>query len=244
MGSESEILSDEAASRRRRRPLDRARVLAAAMAVADRDGIAAVTMREVADRLGVEAMALYRHVTNKNELLEGLVGVVVAEINDACAELPRMRDAAGWQATVRRQILTARSIILRHPWAPALISTRGTLGEAFLEYFETLGAAMVDGGCSIDLVHHGLHVLGSRAIGYSSELFDPSGPPELDAAAALQMVAAMSERFPTIGRVVASLAHDAASTTGWCDDQFEFELGVDIILEGLESRRRDSPESS
>jgi AcrR family transcriptional regulator len=220
----------------KRERVTRERVLVAALDVADTDGIAAVTMRAVADQLGVEAMALYRHVADKDALLDGLVDAVVAEINEACGALPALQ--ADWRARVRRRILTARTVVLRHRWAPELIATRGTLGPGLLEYFDRLCGEMVSGGCSIDLVHRAMHALGSRALGFSPELFIPGSAAADNADVNMQEMAAFAEHYPNIIALANEMMrHDDETTVGWCDDQTEFEFGLDLILDGLEARR-------
>jgi AcrR family transcriptional regulator len=222
----------------KRERVTRERVLTVALDVADTDGIAGVTMRAVADRLGVEAMALYRHVADKDALLDGLVDVVVSEINDACGSLPAAPSASDWRAIVRRRILTARAVILRHRWAPQLISIRGTLGPGLLEYFDRLCGDMVAGGCSMDLVHRAMHALGSRALGFSPELFIPGSAAADNSDIAMEEMAAFADQYPNIIALASEMmSHDDETTVGWCDDQTEFEFGLDLILDGLEARR-------
>src|ERR687897_2083210 len=103
----------------RRAPLTRERVLAAAIDLADRDGIAALSMRKLAQELGVEAMSLYHHVANKDDILDGIVDVVFGEI-----ELPA--GEAGWEAAMRRRAVSAREALRRHPWATGLMESRRT----------------------------------------------------------------------------------------------------------------------
>ena len=221
---------------RSRVPLSRERVLRAAVEVADTRGIGALTMRGLAAELGVEAMSLYYHVANKDELLDGVVEVVVDEINRTVD--PIAVDAAdpaggGWKATVRRRILAARQVLLAHPWAPGVIESRDTMTPAVLRYFDALGGLLRQGGLSVDLVHHAMHALGSRALGFTQELFvtDPGGTAaELDAEVLIQQ---MADAYPHITEIVMQASHDAGSTLGWCDDQAEFEFGLDLILDGL-----------
>jgi len=104
----------------RRTPLSRDRVLRAAAALADRDGIGALTMRKLGQELGVEAMSLYKHVANKDEVLDGLAELVLAEF-----ELPT--DDVGWREAMHRRASSARTALTRHPWAPAVISRSGPL---------------------------------------------------------------------------------------------------------------------
>lgn len=220
----------------KRERVTRDRVLSVALGVADADGIAAVTMRGVADQLGVEAMALYRHVADKDALLDGLVESVVTQINEACRALPALN--ADWRTVVRRRILTSRTVMLRHRWAPELIATRGTLGPGLLEYFDQLCGEMVAGGCSMDLVHRAMHALGSRALGFSPELFIPGSAAADNADVSMDEMAAFAELYPNIIALASEMmAHDDETTVGWCDDQTEFEFGLDLILDGLEARR-------
>ncbi|MBF6210510.1 TetR/AcrR family transcriptional regulator C-terminal domain-containing protein [Nocardia puris] len=223
--------------------LSRGQILRAAVARADRDGVGAVTMRNVAADLGVEAMSLYHHVANKAELLDGMVEVIVETINEAVEPLSA-DSPAEWKPVLRRRILTARAVLLRHTWAPALISTRSPMTLSLITYFDALLGLLRTGGFSYDLAHHAMHALGSRALGFTQELFESSGAPDDEAATA--ELAAMADRFPNIAGMIAAGAHehgDAGSTLGWCDDQSEFEFGLDIILDGLERLRAGDRDS-
>src|SRR5262249_38220076 len=157
--------------------LSRDRVCRAAVRVADEAGLPAVTMRRLADVLGVEAMSLYHHVSNKDEVLDGMVDAVAREINEAVAPLEPGPD---WKASVRRRILTARQVLLRHRWAPDLLATRNPSSMAVMLYHDGLVGLLHGGGLSYDLVHHGLHVLGSRAMGFVQELTDTGSAPVSD----------------------------------------------------------------
>jgi AcrR family transcriptional regulator len=216
-------------------PLSRERVLRAAVKLADEGGIESVTMRRLAEELGAEAMSLYYHVANKDDVLDGIADAVAREINQAVdrAEVPS--GAANWKTAMRRRILAARQVLLRHPWAPGLLETRATTSPAIIRHFDGLVGLMRDGGFSYDLAHHALHALGSRALGFSQEPFDPGdGTGSGDAAPP----ADMASQFPHLAAMLAEIAHDdPASTLGWCDDQTEFEFGLDLILNGLDSLR-------
>jgi len=220
----------------RRPALSRDRVLRAAVGVADEGGIAALTMRRLAQELGVEAMSLYHHVADKDEVLDGMVDVVVGEINARVSQVD-VPDGAGWKTIVRGRVLAARDVHLDHPWAPALIEARNTtMSPTVLRYFDGLMADMLAGGLSADLVHHAMHALGSRALGFSQELFE-----ENDEASDSQVDAIMQQRmadeYPHITQIVMVASHNGEDTLGWCDDQFEFEFGLDLILDGLEQLR-------
>ena len=226
-----------AAIERRSRPkLTRAAICDAAIAIADRDGIDAVTMRGIAGTLNVEAMALYRHVANKDELLSALCDAVLDRINARCAEV-RPADSGDWRSTARAHILSARSIAVAHPWFPGLLSTRGDMSPALMRYFDDMAGIMLAGGCSADLVHNALHTLGSRILGFSQEVFAPTAPAAADSEATLALVESAARAIPNITAMLAGISHDATSRLGWCDDQAEFEFALDLLLDGLERRR-------
>jgi AcrR family transcriptional regulator len=220
-----------AAARRRRAPLSRERVLRAAMRIADREGIGAVSMRRIGQALGVEAMALYNHVANKDEILDGMVDLVVTEIDPPV-------EGAEWKATLRARILSAREALLRHPWAAAAIASRGQMTPTMMRYMESTGAIFRDGGFSLDLTHHAFHVLGSRILGFVQELYDDSDKlaetPEMMAI----MAEEMADEFPVMTEIATQVSHEETNLVGrGCDYQWEFEFGLDIMLDGLERAR-------
>jgi AcrR family transcriptional regulator len=215
-----------------RTPLNRDRVLRAAVELADREGIEAVSMRRLGQELGVEAMSLYNHVAKKEDVLDGMVDVIVAEIDPAS-------DSSDWKTAARNRILSARRVMRRHPWASDVIVSRRQPGPLMMGYMDAMGGIMRRGGFSVDLMHHAFHALGSRVLGFSQELYDDSG--ELQMAPEMQalMLRQMGEAYPNLAAVVAQVAHDDASVVGsGCDDQFEFEFALDLILNGLEGLRR------
>jgi AcrR family transcriptional regulator len=212
-----------------RSPLSRERVLRAAVALADEHGLPAVTMRRLAEELGAEAMSLYYHVAKKEDVLDGIVDVVAQEVNEAVA---RLADGPDWKRTARRRILAARQVFLRHRWAPALFETRSSTSLAVLKYYDSLVGVMREGGFSHDRIHHALHALGSRALGFSQELFDPG------AGASAEVPAELAAQLPNLAGMLSEIAHDDPdSTLGWCDDQAEFEFGLDLVLDGLDRLR-------
>jgi AcrR family transcriptional regulator len=214
-------------------------VLRAAIKIADSSGLDSLTMRRLAEELGAEAMSLYYHVASKESLLDGIAEAVVAEINEVVGSLGAPSAGAAWKAAARQRILSARQVLLRHPWAPRVLETRTSTSLAVLLYYDGLLRLMRDGGFSYDLIHHALHALGSRALGFSQELLDPSaGTADEETAAAL---ASMADQVPHLVAMLTEVAHDdPGSTLGWCDDQTEFEFGLDIILDGLDKMRAGS----
>jgi AcrR family transcriptional regulator len=219
-----------------RAPLTRERVLSAAVALADDEGLWALTMRRLAQELGVEAMSLYHHVANKEAVLDGIVEVVLDEVNATVGAPGGPAAADAWQPAMRHRILTARTVLLRHRWAPRVLETRTTTNLPAIAYFDGTLGVLRTGGFSWDLAHHALHVLGSRALGFTQELFEPDDPDSGgDEAAA--MLEQMADRFPNLVGMLAEVVHDDVGTLGWCDDQFEFEFALDLLLDGLEARR-------
>jgi AcrR family transcriptional regulator len=215
---------------RRRAGLSRERVLRAAVELADESGIESVTMRALARRLGVEAMALYNHVANKEALLDGMVEVVWSEINEATSGID-----GEWKATMRRRILAAREVLLRHRWAPGVLESRTNDSAAMTRYYDSLIGLFLAGGFSYDLTHHALHALGSRALGFTQEPWDDSQEiPDVSL-----LARQMAGEYPNVAALLEGVTHDADTTLGWCDDQVEFEFAVDLLLDGLE-RLRDA----
>ncbi|MGH7573295.1 MAG: TetR/AcrR family transcriptional regulator C-terminal domain-containing protein [Gemmatimonadota bacterium] len=219
----------------RRKPLTRERILNAARALADAEGLAAVTMRRLAAELGVEAMSLYHHVPSKGALLDGLVAAILGEVHDATTE----SSGADWRAALRDRCLTARDVMVRHPWAPGLIGTRTTIPTSVVFYYEGVLGLLIEGGFSYALAHRALHALGSMTLGFVQELFSPAatgGSLDVDAAeAAFEELAAA---LPHMTAMVAAEIHaNDGDVLGWCDSREEFEFTLDLLLDGLERQR-------
>jgi AcrR family transcriptional regulator len=157
----------------RRVPLSRDRVLRAAVALADASGIDALSMRNLAQELDVVPMALYKHVANKEQLLDGMVDVIVGEI-DPPVEGP------DWKSAVRQRILSARRALLRHPWASRAIESRANPTPVVFDYVNSIIGLFRAGGLSVDLTHHAMHALGSRMWGFTQEVFPPPPNPDPD----------------------------------------------------------------
>ena len=207
--------------------LSRDRILETAVALADEGGVEAASMRKIAQEMGVVPMALYKHVSSKEDLLDGMVDAVISEID------PPM-EGAPWKAAIRERILSARRVLLRHPWASRVIESRVQPSPTVIAYMDSMVGLFRTGGFSIDLTHHALHAMGSRLMGFSQELFDDStesSDPEADA----EMFGAMRDTFPYIYELFISVTHDDSSVVGGgCDDQFEFEFALDLLLDGLD----------
>ncbi len=212
--------------------LSRERVLAAAVEHADRSGLDGMTMRAVADELGVEAMSLYHHVSGKAGLLDGLVERVMAEVDEATALIETDGD---WRDVVRRRCLAARGVMVRHPWGPTLLVSRTSIPPSVFAHFEAVLGAMVEAGASYHLGHRALHALGSMVLGFTQELFAPAdGEGDLSE----EELSLMAQAFPHITAMVAAELHDSdGDVLGWCDSRAEFEFTLDLLLDGLEAQR-------
>ena len=208
-------------------PLSKERVLRTAVDLADRGGSETVSMRKLGQELGVDAMSLYHHVQNKDEILDGIVDVVVAEIDVTTT-------GTDWRVTMRQLVMAARVVMLRHPWAPRVIESRTDPGPATMRYMESVLAILRGGGFSLDLAHHAMHVLGSRVLGFNQDLYDDSDAgrdsPEMAA-----LVRQMEDRYPYIAELALAVSHEGG--LGGCDDDVEFAFGLDLILDGLERLR-------
>ncbi|WP_299958810.1 TetR/AcrR family transcriptional regulator [uncultured Modestobacter sp.] len=209
-------------------------MLRAAVGLADAEGVDAVSMRRLAQELGVVPMALYKHVANKDQLLDGMVDVVVGEFEPA-------DPALDWQPAVRARVLSARRAVLRHPWARQAIESRTRRTPAVLGYMDSLAGTFRRGGFSADLTHHVMHALGNRIWGFSPELFDepPAAgavPPSAEEQQAL--AAEFAARYPHILEIaVAATGGDPSGVGAGCDEQFEFEFALDLLLDGFDRLR-------
>jgi AcrR family transcriptional regulator len=217
--------------RPRRGPrLTRDRVLDAAIALADREGLDSLTMRRLGGELGVEAMALYKHVANKDEILDGIVEVVVAEI-----EIPA--PGSEWRAAMRQRAISARQVLRRHPWAIGLMESRGRPGPAALTYLDAVIAGLRHGGFSVQMAAHAFWLLDSYVYGHViQEISLPFDTSE-------EVGASAEDIFDHVDRGdyphLAELAADAM-TSGY-DVESEFEFGLDLILDSLDRIRTPDP---
>jgi AcrR family transcriptional regulator len=217
-------------SRATARPaLSRERVVTAAMELADRDGLDALSMRRLGGILGVDPMSLYNHVRDKDDLLDAMADTAVAGIAPSPGE-------GHWTERLRSTILSARATMLRHPWAPRLIEQRDRPGPATLRYFDTVIGILMDGGLAIDLTHHALHLLGSRVIGFNQDLFDDRSEAARDPAVIALMASQLADSHPYVARMAGTVSHEGG--LGGCDDDVEFTFALDLILEGLDRRHR------
>ncbi|MFL1429878.1 MULTISPECIES: TetR/AcrR family transcriptional regulator [unclassified Nocardiopsis] len=206
--------------------LTREGIVDVAIRVADADGPTAVSMRRIAQELGVDPMSLYRHIGAKDGLLDLMTDTVVAGIE-------RVEPGETWVETARAQMLAARRTMLRHPWTAEVIKARPTPTPAAMRYVDTILGILRGGGLSLELTHHALHVLGSRILGFSQDLYDEGTDTAPEVAAA--QAAALAPEMPWVAEMILGSSHEGA--LGGCDDDVEFAFALDLVLEGLERRR-------
>jgi AcrR family transcriptional regulator len=214
-------------------PLTRERVLRAAVAMADRGGVASLSMRKLAKELGVEAMSLYHHVASKHALLDGMVDHVFGEI-----ELPA--GESGWKEAMRQRAISARAALRRHPWAIALMESRASPGPANLRHHDAVIGCLRRAGFSIALTAHAYSILDAYTYGFAlQEASLPFDTPEETAEVAQSIMAEFpaADAYPHL----AELAVEHVLQPGY-DYGDEYEFGLELILDGLE--REASPPGS
>ena len=204
-------------------PLSRDRVLGAAIRIADQTGIDSLSMRKLAEELGVEAMSVYYYVAKKDDILDGIVDIVVGEFDLPPAE-------GDWKAALRQSAISAHDVLMRHPWACNLLMSTKRVSPARLRYMESLLKRLREAGFSARMTHHAYHVLDSHIIG--STLWEAGySDPDLTEKAKAFVRDALAE-YPFI--VEHAEQHFTRSKR---KDVREFDFGLDLILDGLEKIR-------
>jgi AcrR family transcriptional regulator len=205
-----------------RPPLTRDRVLLAAVDVADRDGLGALTMRRLGAELGVEAMSLYKHVAGKEEILDGILELVVGEI-----EIPS--EDTDWKEAMRRRAISARAVLSRHSWAIGLLESRGAMGRTTLRYVDSILGNLRSAGFSIEDAAHAFWLLDSYVYGHViQETSVPFGTseemPESTGSIREQVT---TDEYPHLTEI-----GEHARVHGYSID-LEFEFGMELILDAL-----------
>jgi AcrR family transcriptional regulator len=210
----------------RRAPLSRERVLQAALAMADADGLEALSMRNLASALKVEAMSLYNHVANKEEILDGIVDLVAGEI-----ELPAI--GGDWRDAMRARARSAHAVLMRHPWATMLFVSRINVGPNMIVYVERTIGCLREAGFSWPMADHAWNTLDAYLYGFTLHRLNfPFDPAEYAPAAKEFLPLIPPERFPYLNGMSQEII------AGRHDGVQHLELGLELLLDGLERMRR------
>ena len=214
-----------------RSPLTTERVLRAAVALADREGVGSLSMRRLARELGVEAMSLYHHVAGKPALLDGMVDLVFGEI-----ELP-VADG-DWKAAMRRRAVSAREVLARHPWAIALMESRRTPGPANLRHHDAVLGCLRQAGFPVALTAHAYSILDAYIYGFALQ---EASLPFDTAEETAEVAAGIMESFPADAYPhLTELALQHVLQPGY-DYGDEYAFGLELILDGLERLAAGGP---
>jgi AcrR family transcriptional regulator len=213
-------------SSQRRTRLSRDRVLRTAIALADERGLSELTMRKLAKELGVEAMSLYNHVANKDDLLDGMIDIVFSEIDAPAAD-------GDWKAELRKRAVSTREALRRHPWAVGEMEGRSNHGPSNLRIHDAVLGCLRGAGFSIEMTVRAYSVQDSYIYGFALQQTDMSSETPEDFAAEAQRQMAEYEAvladYPHLVEVVGGYV----ATAGY-DYDSEFLFGLDVILDGLE----------
>jgi AcrR family transcriptional regulator len=206
-----------------RAALSRKRVLQAAVALADREGIEALSMRKLGQKVGVEAMSLYNHVRNKEDILNGMVDAVFSEI-----DLPS--SGMDWSTAMRRRAISAREVLLRHPWAIGLMESRAHPGPATLRHHDSVLRSLREADFSIEVAAHAYSLLDSYIYGFTlNELSLPFDTSEQVAEVAGNI---LQEHPANEYPYLTEMAVEHAMKPGYVYGD-EFEFGLNLILDAL-----------
>ena len=214
-------LTTPARTAARRRPLSRDRVLRAAILLADEGGLESVSMRKLGQVLRVEAMSLYKHVANKDDILDGIADLVTSEF-----EVPSID--ADWKTAIRRSAISAHHVLLRHPWASGVIESRVSAGPARLRFLDAVIGALSAAGFTMPVAIRAVMALDSHTYGFvlqeAAWPFDAENAPEVAAAFEQSLPPGEYPNLVAMAEMVAT-APDGVPV--------DFEFGLDLILDGL-----------
>jgi AcrR family transcriptional regulator len=203
-------------------PLSKERVIQAAVALADASGFESMSMRKLAEDLGAAPMALYRHVANKEDLLDGMVDIVFSEV-----DFPSR--SADWKSAMRERGISVREALRRHPWAIGRMESRMSPGPASAQHHNSTMGCLREAGFQFRSAVHAYSLLDSYTYGFAlQEKSSPFETPEESADMAKITVGSMGADYPYLAEVVVELAK-----SGY-DYAEEFEFGLNLILDGLE----------
>ena len=221
------MATQTALSAKLRAPLSRERVLRAALVLADDGGIESLTMRRLGHELQVEAMSLYNHIAGKDDILDGIVDLVFSEI-----DVPS--NVADWKMAMRQRAISARDVLMRHPWATSLMQSRTKPGPATLRHHDSVIGSLRKAGFSINMAAHAFSLMDGYIYGFALQQVNlPSHTSEESAELAENILRELPAReYPYLAEMIV----EHALKPGY-DYAQEFEFGLDLILNGLESIR-------
>jgi AcrR family transcriptional regulator len=206
-------------------PLSRERILQGGLHLADEGGIDGLSMRRLAQELGVQAMSLYNHFTNKDDLLDGMVDLVVGEI-----EVPDL--TLDWKTAMRRRARSAYQVLLRHPWATMALMSRVNVGPAMLCYIDATLGCLMEAGFSDEIADHAWNAIDSHIYGFTlQELNFPIEATEYSKTAGQLIDQIPATQYPYMNRLTQQVM------AGKYDGLHDFEFGLDLLLNGLDTLR-------
>lgn len=216
------MASRAAARRTERQPLTTERVLWAAIKLADAAGTEALSMRKLGQVLGVEAMSLYKHVANKDAILDGIVDLVVGEI-----ALPSPGD--GWRPAMRQRGVSAHEVLMRHPWACGLLMSRVNVGPAMMRYTDSTLGTLRNAGFSIELADHAGNAMDSHIYGHTLQKLNfPFEPAQYAEAAETYLPQVPPGEYPYLTELSRHVME------GNYDGVVDISFGLELIFDGLE----------
>jgi AcrR family transcriptional regulator len=204
--------------------LTRERVVDAGIAVADADGIDALTMRRLGRELGVEAMALYNHVGNKDDLLDGM-------LDRAAGEIELSGDDVDWRTFARRRATAAHAVLIRHRWLPAVWTSRISLGPNRMRYMDSALRNLREAGFPPELLDRAYHAVENHIVGHALQTI--GFPLDNDQMQELGEPLLRSQPLADYPDLIAHIRHHLDRAP----EQDEFAFGLDLILDGLQRLR-------
>jgi AcrR family transcriptional regulator len=206
-----------------RAPLSKGRVIEAAVELADEVGLESLSMRKLANKLDVEAMSIYYHVANKDEILDGIIEYAVGEVD--------LGAGPDWRSTIRDIAVSVNRTLRSHPWASTLWMGRITPGPLRLRYMDTVLGTFAQGGFSPQLTHHAFHAFENHVIGFALQAGTFPFEPEELADVGAAFLATLPGHFPHL------IEHVRQHLEPTPDGVTDFEFGLDLLLDGLEGAK-------
>lgn len=208
--------------------MTRDRIVEAAVAFADRHGLEQLSMRKLGADLGVEAMSLYNHVENKDDIYDGMIDYVFSLI-------PVPTDGRTWQESIRQTGVGAMGAFGSHSWVVLLLTQRGNFGPGALRFMNTILGRLLEAGFPPEDAHHAWQMLASHTVGYAFQQSTSPGSAKHEYADLEARMASLAPEYPNVAALSLFLAES--------DFRREYQFGLEIIIDGLEARLRRANES-